>query len=155
MSENKDSQRWAVIEVVEIIANLIALQSHYTELYQNKVTDLSHPDLFTDEELQKIQSDAMGFYQARSEALEKRRHFMRILKWMALDYNQESRCELKHKIWVYQFSQELLDTNIDNDDYIKLAEESYMSMMESLSRFLWTEIVSCGRCLQDELENER
>lgn len=149
---NKDSSRHAVMEVVEIIANYIALQSHYTELYQNKITDLSNPDLFTEEDIVKLQDEAADFWTERTEVLNKRRAAMRILKSMAVDCDEQRWCEMKHKIWVYQFTQELVDTDPDNEEYINLAEESYASMVKTLSQFLWVEIATCWRCILDSLQ---
>lgn len=149
--QNKDSQRNSVIEVVEIIANLIAIESHCTELYQNKVSDLAHPELFTDEDIAKLQEEAAELWKERVEALNKRRDAMRILKSMALEYNSETRCKLKHWIWVYQFTQELVDTDVENEEYIEFAEWAYANMMKTLSAFLWIEPVTCGRCVGDEL----
>ena len=149
---NKDSSRHAVMEVIEIIANLQALQSHYTELYQNRVTDLSHPELFTEEEVAKFQEEAAGFWEERTKVLNKRRDVMRILKAMAVDCDEQRWCEMKHKIWVYQFTQELVDTDPDNEEYINLAEESYTSMVKTLSQFLWVEIATCWRCILDSLQ---
>lgn len=148
---NKDSQRGSVIEIVELIANLIAIQSHCTELYQNKVTDLASPELFSEEELAKIQDEAVALWEERTSVLNKRRQAMRILKSLAVDYKTEVRCKVKHRISVYQFSQELADTDTDNEEYIELAEWAYTNMMKSLSEFLWVEQVTCWRCLSDEL----
>lgn len=148
---NKDSQRASVIEIVEIIANLIALQSHCTELYQNKVTDLANPELFSEEELAKIQEEAVSLWKERADILDKRRQAMRTLKSLAVNYKAEVRCKLKHWVSVYQFSQELVDTDIDDWEYIEFAEWAYTNMMKTLSEFLWIEIVTCWRCLSDEL----
>lgn len=148
---NKDSQRGSVLEIVEMIANLCALQSHCTELYQDKVTDLASPDLFTEEELAKIQEEAAALWKERADVLDRRRQAMRMLKSLAVDYKAEVRCKLKHRISVYQFSQELVDTDTDDWEYIEFAEWAYVEMIKTLSEFLWIEIVTCWRCLSDEL----
>jgi hypothetical protein len=44
---------------------------------------------------------------------------------------------------------------MENETYMSLAEKSYQYMYECISRLLWVEPVTCARCLQDELENER
>lgn len=148
---NKDSQRGSVLEIVEIIANLCALQSHCTELYQDKVTDLAGPDLFTEDELAKIQEEAAALWKERADILDRRRQAMRMLKSLAVNYKAEVRCKLKHRISVYQFSQELVDTDTDDWEYIEFAEWAYVEMIKTLSEFLWIEIVTCWRCLSDEL----
>ena len=111
---NKDSQRKSVLEIVEIIANLCALQSHCTELYQDKVTDLANPDLFTEDELAKIQEEAAALWKERADILDRRRQAMRMLKSLAVNYKAETRCKMKHWVSVYQFSQELVDTDTDD-----------------------------------------
>ena len=133
---NKDSQRGSVIEMVELIANLIAIQSHCTELYQDKVADLANPDLFTEEELAQIQKEAATLWAERTNVLERRRQVMRRLKALAVEYKAEVRCKLKHWVSVYQFSQELVDTDPEDLEYIELSEWAYTNMMKCLSEFL-------------------
>lgn len=133
---NKDSQRGSVIELVELIANLIAIQSHCTELYQDKVADLANPDLFTEEEFAQIQEEAATLRAERTNVLERRRQVMRKLKSLAVEYKAEVRCKLKHWVSVYQFSQELADTDPEDLEYIDLAEWAYTNMMKCLSEFL-------------------
>ena len=37
-------------------------------------------------------------------------------------------------------------------DYMELAEFAYQYMYESVSKYLWVELVTCGRCLYDILQ---
>lgn len=152
---NKDSQRWAETELIELIANLIASYSHHSELYNSYQSELAHPELFTETQVTQMQEDSMWHYQKMTSLLEERRLAMRKLKEMAVNCDDHVRCILKHSIASYQFSQEILNTNMDDLDYIHLAETAYRYMYECVSKFLWVELVTCARCLQDELDLQK
>ena len=152
---NKDSQRWAETELIELIANLIAGYSHHSELYNSLQSDLAHPELYGDEQLSQMEEDSRWHYEKMVDLLERRREAMRKLKEMAVDCDDHMWCLVKHAIATYQFSQEVLNTNMDDLDYIHLAETSYQYMYECISKFLWVEIVTCARCLQDELNLQK
>lgn len=155
MSENKDSQRWTITELLELIANQIASYSHHSEIYNSLQSDLLHQEVLSDEEVDKKMNDSAWHYQKMMELLENRRETMRELKSMAKEYDSHLWCICKHAIASYQFSQEVLNTDMENEVYMSLAEKSYQYMYECVSRLLWVEPVTCARCLQDELENER
>lgn len=148
---NKDSQRWVVTELIELIANLIASYSHHNELYNSLQSDLEHLDLFTDEQVGEMQKDSMRHYEKMTSLLEERREAMRKLKEEAVECDDHLRCLVKHSIASYQFSQEVLNTNMDDVVYTHLAEAAYQYMYECVSKFLWVDLVTCWRCLQDEL----
>lgn len=148
---NKDSQRWVVTELIELIANLIASYSHHNELYNSLQSDLKHPELFTDEQIGEMLKDSIRHYEKMTSLLEERREAMRKLKEEAVECDDHLRCLVKHSIASYQFSQEVLNTNMDDAVYTHLAEAAYQYMYECVSKFLWVDLVTCWRCLQDEL----
>ena len=152
---NKDSQRWAVTELIELIANLIAGYSHHNELYNSLQSDLEHSELFTDEQVDEMQEESMWHYEKMTSLLEERRLAMRKLKEEAVECDEHMRCLVKHSIASYQFSQEVLNTNMDDATYIHLAEAAYQYMYECVSKFLWVTIVTCSRCLDDELNLQK
>lgn len=152
---NKDSQRWAVTELIELIANLIAGYSHHSELYNSLQSDLEHSELFTDEQVDEMQEESIWHYEKMTSLLEERRLAMRKLKQEAVECDDHMRCLVKHSIASYQFSQEVLNTNMDDADYIHLAEAAYQYMYECVSKFLWVAIVTCSRCLDDELNLQK
>ena len=152
---NKDSQRWAVTELIELIANLIASYSHHNELYNSLQSDLDHLELFTDDQVEEMQEDSMWHYDKMEALLEERRLAMRRLKEEAVECDEHMRCLVKHSIASYQFSQELLNTKMDDLDYIHLAEAAYQYMYECISKFLWVSVVTCARCLDDELNLQK
>lgn len=150
---NKDSQRGAETEVIELIANLIAAYSHHNELYNSLQTEIAHPDQYSWDSINAMIEESQWHYNKMSSLLEERRKAMRQLKAMARQADDTMRCIVKHSIACYQFSQELLNTDMDNMDYIELAEHANVYMYECISKFLWVELVTCGRCLNDELSD--
>lgn len=152
---NKDSQRWVVTEIIELIANLIASYSHHSELCNSIQSDLTHPELFSDEQINQMQEDSIWHYEKMTNLLEERRLAMRKLKEEAVECDDHLWCLVKHSIASYQFSQEILNTNMDDADYVHLAETAYQYMYECISKFLWVQIVTCSRCLQDELDLQK
>lgn len=148
---NKDSQRWAATELIELIANLIASYSHHSELYNSLQSELAHPDLFTEWQMEQMREDSQRHYDKMTSLLEERRLAMRQLKKEAVECDDHMRCLVKHSIASYQFSQEVLNTNMNDLDYIHLAETAYQYMYECVSKFLWVTLVTCARCLEDEL----
>lgn len=151
MNTNQQTSRGEPVEAIELIANQIASFSHHREIYNSLETDLAHPELFTEEQIEEKQSEAYWHFEKLISLTEERRKTMRALKSMARNANDELRCIVKHSIWSYQFAQELLATDFNNIDYIELAEKASQYMYECISKFLWIEIVTCWRCLSDEL----
>lgn len=152
---NKDSQRWAATELIELIANLIASYSHHSELYNSLQSDLVHPELFTDEQVEEMVKESERHDAKMKALLEERRRAMRKLKEMAVNCDDHMWCLVKHSIASYQFSQEVLNTNMDDLDYMHLAETAYQYMYECVSKFLWVTLVTCARCLEDELNLQK
>ncbi len=147
----KNSSRGAETEIIELIANLIASYSHHNELYNSLQADLMHPELYTEEQKDDMEQLSFWHYTKMTELLEERRKAMRQLKAMAKECDSNMRCITKHSIAGYQFSQELLNTDMNNSDYMELAEHASQYMYECISKFLWVNLVTCGRCLSDEL----
>ena len=152
---NKDSQRWAATELIELIANLIASYSHHSELYNSIQSDLVHPELFTEWQIDEMVKESEWHDIKMKALLEERRLAMRKLKEGAVDCDDHMRCLVKHSIASYQFSQEVLNTNMDDLDYMHLAETAYQYMYECVSKFLWVTLVTCARCLEDELNLQK
>lgn len=148
---NKDSQRWVVTELIELIANLIASYSHHNELYNSLQSDLLHTELFSEEQINQMVAESEWHDAKMQELLAERRLAMRKLKEEAVECDEHMRCLVKHSIASFQFSQEVLNTNMNDLNYTHLAEKAYQYMYECISKFLWVDIVTCARCLEDEL----
>lgn len=151
--QNTDSQRGSETEVIELIANLIASASHHYELYMSLQTDISHTELYTQEQVNQMVEESNWHYNKMLELIEERRKAMRVLKWMAKECDDKLWCICKHSIANYQFSQELRHSDMSNMDYMELAEKASQYMYECISKFLWVKLVTCWRCLKDELED--
>lgn len=149
---NKDSQRWEIMELVELIWNMIGSFSHHSELYHSVLSDYEHLTGISDEQKNELVDKMEFHFNKMKELLERRRNAMRILKELAKEYDWEYWCLVKHAIASYQFAQELQNNDMDNLEYSEMAEETSKYMFECLSKFLWTEVVTCGRCLADELK---
>lgn len=149
---NKDSQRWEIMELVELIGNLISSFSHENEIYNSLSNDFDNLQSLPDEQKEELLNKMQWHYTKMKELLERRRNAMRILKELAKEYDWEYWCLVKHAIASYQFAQELQNNDMDNLEYSEMAEETSKYMFECLSKFLWTEVVTCGRCLADELK---
>ena len=141
--ENKDSQRGAETEVIELIANLIAAHSHHYELYQSLQSDIAHPDLWSTEQLADMIAESAYHNEKMEEITEYRRSAMRVLRNMSEEPNNKWHCLVKHSIACYQFAQELRDTDQDNVDYNQLAEFAYQYMYECISKYLGVELATC------------
>lgn len=153
--ENKDSQRWAATELLELIANQIASYSHHNELYNSLQTEISHPEQYDQATLTELIERSRWHYEKMVSLLDDRRKAMRMLKEMAKEYDWDYHCLLKHSIAWYQFAQELLNTDMDNMEYMLLAENASKYMYECAAKYLWVELVTCGRCLTDILKENK
>ena len=152
---NKDSQRWKATEIIELIANLIASYSHHNELYNSIQSDLLHEELFSEEQINEMVKES-EWHDAKMQALlAERRLAMRKLKEEAVECDDHMRCLVKHSIASYQFSQEVLNTNMDDMDYIHLAETAYQYMYDRVSKFLWVALVTCARCLEEKFNLQK
>lgn len=150
--ENANSQRGVETEIIEVIANLIASFSHHYELYNSIETDLMDSDQFPAEEVEKMQEESNYHYYEMLKLTEQRRSAMRLLRDLWPNPNNQWHCIVKHAIASYQFTQELLATDFENEDYIKLAEMASQYMYSCVSKYLWIDIVTCGRCMKDILD---
>lgn len=146
---NPNSSRWAETEIIELIANLCAAHSHHYELMMSIQSDLQHPELYTEEQINEMQEESVYHNNKLEELTEKRRQAMRVLREMVDTANDKRHCILKHSICCYQFAQELRDTDQNNTDYMELAEYAYQYMYECVSKYLWVDVVTCWRCLKD------
>ena len=78
--ENKDSQRDAATEAIELIANLIAAHSHHYELYNSLQSDLMDRDQFPEEEVERMEEESSYHFFEMQKLTEQRRKAMRILR---------------------------------------------------------------------------
>ena len=152
---NNDSQRGAETEVIELIANLIASYSHHNELAHSIDDDIKLYNEKEEDIPEELIKEVDWHQKKMEQLLSDRRKAMQMLKNMAKEPDMHMWCLVKHSIACYQFSQELLNTDMDCIDYITLADNAYRYMYECVSKFLWVELVTCWRCLKDALDENK
>lgn len=69
------------------------------------------------------------------------------------DWNKMYRCIVKHAIFAYELSCELLYASPDDDELRTNQYNMSKILYKLLSKFIWTEVVSCGRCLNDIMQD--
>ena len=152
-----ESSRTPIIDIVEGIAEWIAIQSHLWELYLNinhEVEENVNDDNENSTNIIAERMDELTELKFKyEEAYKMRKGLMRILR-ERYDANMDYRCLVKHSIATYQYTKELWDTERDNLDYEEMYIQASQFMYSILSRFLWVEIVKCWRCLLDAVEKE-
>ena len=151
---NPNTSRWVETEILELVANLIAAKSHHYENYMSIQSDLKHPELYTEEQIKEMEEESILHFNKMEELTKKRRQAMRVLRELGPNPDNKRHCLCKHSVACFQFAQELLDTDMNNIDYIELAEFAYQYMYECVSKYLWVEMVTCGRCLYDVLQEK-
>lgn len=137
----KQTSRNRIIDWVEYIGQLLAYCSHLQELidwyWQND--DITQEDyIFAVENL--------------SDAIQDRRDLMQAIKDL-YNGNEKIWCALKHSIFAYTLATEILYSDMNNPQFIKLQRQSAYRMYKTLSKFIGIEVVSCGRCLSEQLDN--
>lgn len=137
----KTSRHW-LIDAIEMLGNDIAQVSHLQELLNiNGLWDYN-----LSEEKEWDIRDIMHEY------IDRRRVVMNeIRRQFADNWDEKLRCSLKHSIASYMYSTEMYYAEPQNEVLKKVQEWSYHNMIEILSLFLWEEVVSCGRCLADNV----
>lgn len=153
----KETQRWPHLDVVELIANLIASYSHLFELYNSENVELDkyveYPSVMDDEQAHSLQEGIIKKEELIEKVYSLRKLAMSVLKDLSPEYNKKIHCLLKHAIASYEYAQELWDTDRTNLKYQELALDCTQYMYFILSMYMWVEPSLCWRCLQDALED--
>lgn len=128
------TSRQPIIDIIELIANLIASASHLQEMIENE-EDLDIKDEYTNQ-----------LY----ELIDIRREVMKQIECK----NNTWRCSLKHAIaqWNYALEIYYADRNKQNEDIVS-ALTKYMYTI--ISRYMGVDVVDCSRCLADSLANNK
>lgn len=150
---NNETSRWVVIDLVELIKEDLAIYSHLQELYKEVNDELNNAERnwLWQEEINALQSKGIVLWGELKEIYKQRQNAMQELKKLAVNYDKEMWCLVKHSIKMWWMAEEVWNTDMNNIDYenLMIGAEDYMYRV--LSRFLWTEIVTCWRCLLDEM----
>lgn len=128
------TSRQPIIDMIELIANLIASASHLQEMIENE-EDLDKKDEYTNQlyELIDIRREVMKQIECKDNT------------W---------RCSLKHSIaqWNYALEIYYADRNKNNEDIVS-ALTKYMYTV--ISRYMWVEISDCSRCIMDAITHHK
>lgn len=154
MTEQTNSSRLPIIDIIECIAEIMAAQSHIMELYtstvnefENNIQDDDVPNGYMEDtkiKIEELKEEYIELYKQRKRLMNK----LKDENGADMDY----RCLLKHSIAIRQFSKEIRDADRSNYEdemnYIQSSERMY----KTLSHFLQNEeIVKCWRCLLDSM----
>ena len=149
-----ESSRWAEVDMLEYIKNLLALYSHLHEKYHEITYEIDYKhDELSDEELTDLTNEASKLWFRIRKSYKLRQAMMKKLKECAVDYNNKYHCDLKHLIDAWWVAQEVWNTNMEDNELEEIMLETETLMYETLWDYLWIEHVVCWRCIKDELEN--
>lgn len=153
MNKEFDTSRWAVIDLVEVIKEQLAIYSHLQELYKEVVDNINAViDSWANADyIEELRLEAFRLRNDIKDVYERRRNTMAELKKLAIKYDKKCHCLLKHAIKEWGIAEEVWNTDMDNETYEALMLDAENYMYKVLSQYLWTEIVTCWRCLTDEL----
>jgi len=153
MKEEFDTSRWVVVDLVEVIKEELAIYSHLQELYKEVVDNIEAwvSTWANDDYIEELRLKALRLKNEIKNVYSRRQKSMQELKSLAKEYNHKARCLVKHSIKEWGIAEEVWNTDIDNDKYEEIMLDAETFCYKCLSLFLWTEIVTCWRCLTDEL----
>ena len=144
----EQTSRMYVLDLVEAIINQIQFASHCQELLHFYYTEYNKENNPVFIWLMDIQTDLL------EKSIKLRRDMMEKLKTDNTD--KMMRCSLKHAMATYGFALEVHYANPEDLPYRHLAQQAYEQMIMVLSIFLWVpEIVTCGRCLCDQITEQK
>ena len=153
MKEWFDTSRWVVVDLVEVIKEELAIYSHLQELYKEVVDNIEAwvSTWANDDYIEELRLKALRLKNEIKNVYSRRQKSMQELKSLAKEYNHKTRCLVKHSIKEWGIAEEVWNTDMDNDRYEEIMLDAETFCYKCLSLFLWTEIVTCWRCLTDEL----
>ena len=136
----KQTSRNRLIDSVEYIGQLLAYSSHMQEII----------DWYWESDEITIEDFQFAIWEVKISIVA-RREMMQVIMdtfWG----NNKYWCALKHSIFAYTLSTELLYSDIKNKTFAESQKMSAQRMYRALSKFIWTEVVTCGRCLSDQID---
>ncbi len=148
LTDNPKNARPDILDTIELIANQIAICSHFQELINVGRVDIEHEEEAAKatemyEKTQKI--EILLFH-----AVELRRKLMSQLEQeVAVDHKMW--CAVKHAIASYQYATEVMYAHNGKVKYEKNQQEAYEQMIQVLSLWTGQEMVTCGRCWLDNM----
>lgn len=146
--ENPKNARPDILDTIELIANQIALSSHMQELVNVAVIDIETAE---DDGIAKMHWAQKKLYETVLQgSVDLRRKIMQKLE-SEVAKNPKLWCAVKHVIASYQYATEIAYAHPEDIDYKKIQQEAYEQMIQVLSTWTGEEMVTCGRCWLDAL----
>lgn len=153
MPEN-NTQRGPAVDVLELVANLIATYSHLFEIYNENEVYIRWMQADWGDTFDKAIEEMPLLEEMIAEVYKLRKTAMNVLKDLSPNYNYKRWCITKHLIGAYQYACELWDTDRENEDYQQLVLDTTQLMYKALSQFMGVDLATCWRCLSDALEDK-
>ena len=116
MPEN-NTQRGPAVDVLELVANLIATYSHLFEIYNENEVYIRWMQADWGDTFDKAIEEMPLLEEMIAEVYKLRKTAMNVLKDLSPNYNYKRWCITKHLIGAYQYACELWDTDRENEDY--------------------------------------
>lgn len=156
MSEEaqKETQRGPEMDIIDLIANLQAVVSHAYELYNKTDVDLKSDEFDVVDEAELVSTNQF-LHEVIYEANHLRKEVTVELKKLSPHYDKEYHCLLKHMVISYELALELFLNDMASAERYDIAMSTTQLMYKIVSKYMWVGLATCGRCLSDELENER
>lgn len=136
--QTPQTSRSRVLDGVEMIGQLLALNSHLQEICDSYWKS----DEVSDEELESCKWMIRMNNSVRRGIMDK-------IKTENSDHKRW--CAVKHSIFAYELSCEVMYANVWDEDIANYQSMCAENMYNILSRFLWLEVTLCWRCINDEL----
>ena len=149
----RETSRGVVVDLVEVIKEQLAIYSHLQELYKEVIDNIeaAKSTWANDDYIQELEGKAYIFSKDLKDIYARRQQSMNELKKLAKEYNHKAWCLVKHSIKEWGIAEEVWNSDMDNIIYEQIMLDAETFCYKCLSVFLWTEIVTCWRCLSDEL----
>ena len=137
----KNSSREWFIDLVNSIANLLAIVNHLTEAVYSAEKDIA-------DSIDGAAKNKEDYLEILLLSLDLRRRQMNLLKSQADYHDRRMWCPLKHGIESYMESMEVWQAEQSDETYANTID-AYNIMLKLLSKFLGRDVTLCGRCDDD------
>lgn len=138
--EQQTSRNW-ILDAVELAGQLMAENSHLQEI-QNSYGE--NPDV-SEEDRMLCSSQIIVNNSLRRKIMEE----------IGKGWDHKYRCATKHAIFAYELACEVLYANPNNTDIQEIQDQCSKNMYAMLSKFMGMEMVMCGRCFDDALNEKQ
>lgn len=147
--KNPNSTSGVAEEIIRTITQLACVNSHAKTLYEKVTSEMENG--LTDDYQGKAETANFLLTQI-NETDELRRRYMRKLKSMYPNCDQNYWCSMKHALLADYNAYECYCGSDDDDDLLALYQEVHKKTVEIITAFLGEEITSCSSCLSDMLK---